>query len=62
MRVLIIGGAGFNNSGDEALLLSTVQIIRRAAPWVKLTVAANNEFVARQTLRDLDQINVVPSP
>lgn len=62
MRVLIIGGAGFKNSGDEALLLSTVQIIRRVAPWAKLTVAANNEFVARQTLWGVDQINIVPSP
>jgi polysaccharide pyruvyl transferase WcaK-like protein len=61
MHIMIYGGAGAQNSGDEALLLSAVQICQRLVPCARITVAANNLEVAADTLRDHD-VKFVLSP
>lgn len=60
-RILISGGAGFRNSGDEALQRSCVQVIRDFAPTAELMLLANGPAVARNTLKGLD-VALVPSP
>lgn len=49
-NLLILGGAGHGNLGDEALLLSAVQSARAAMPDCKVIVATPDEMVTRQTL------------
>ncbi len=61
MNILMVGGAGFRNSGDEALLRACVQVCREFAPTARLTLAANNADVARDTLRGHD-VTFAPSP
>ena len=61
MKVLIAGGAGFRNAGDEALLRASVQIAKASNQCSQITVAANNFDVANDTLRGLG-VALVPSP
>ncbi|WP_448661650.1 polysaccharide pyruvyl transferase family protein [Sphingomonas sp. CJ20] len=50
-RVLVTGGAGFGNAGDEALLLSAVQVVRAHSPDdTHLTVVAADAALTRATL------------
>lgn len=60
MRIMITGGAGAQNAGDEALLLAAVEICRREVPKARLVVAYNNLEVASHTLRD-QNVEFVPS-
>lgn len=60
-RVLVVGGAGFRNAGDEALLRSGVERCLEAGPEFEVVVAANNTAVARETLAGLP-VQFVPSP
>ncbi len=59
-NVLIVGGAGYRNSGDEALLLASVQVVRSILPMANIFVAANNVDVASDTLAD-ECVQIVPS-
>lgn len=51
--ILVAGGSGFENCGDEALLRSAVEICRRSAPNASIVLSANNPRVAIHTLRGL---------
>lgn len=61
MRLMLSGGAGFQNSGDEALLLSATRICRLAFPRARLILSTNNEALARRNLRGL-RLDYIPSP
>ncbi len=61
MRILVYGGAGGLNSGDEALLRSAVQTINTIAPSAGITYFSLNDKLARKTLSGFD-VEYVPSP
>lgn len=50
VNIMIAGGSGFDNSGDEALLRACVQVCRDITPTSQLIIAANNQEVARKSL------------
>lgn len=61
MKILIAGGAGFKNSGDEALLRTAFQVCRHHYPNAQLTLVANNQEVAQSTIDGFDY-TTCPSP
>jgi polysaccharide pyruvyl transferase WcaK-like protein len=61
VNILISGGAGFGNSGDEALLRACVEICRAAAPRARLSYLTNMRTFAEQILAALD-VALFPSP
>jgi polysaccharide pyruvyl transferase WcaK-like protein len=61
MNILISGGAGFGNSGDEALLRACAEICHAADPRARLSYLANLKSFAEQTLAGLN-VTLFPSP
>jgi polysaccharide pyruvyl transferase WcaK-like protein len=61
LNILIVGGAGWRNAGDEALLRASVQVCHELAPDARLLLAANNQDVATDTLQGF-AVEFVPSP
>lgn len=61
MQVLISGGAGFKNSGDEALLRMAVQFCATSLPDARLAYLANNKEAAASTLSGFG-VELVTSP
>ena len=55
MRVLISGYYGFGNVGDEAVLQSMVQGLRRVDPSIEITVLS----VVPQLTKELNQVNAI---
>ena len=58
-KILLTGGAGMGNLGDEALVLSVVQKLRARDPGVEITVATPNPGITSWTMPD---VNTVSSP
>jgi polysaccharide pyruvyl transferase WcaK-like protein len=61
MRILISGGAGARNAGDEALLRAAVQFCETSFPGAHLAYLANNAEVAAETLAGF-RVTMAPSP
>lgn len=45
MHIVLSGYYGFNNIGDEAILYSIIQSLRRLEPEIDITVLSNNPEV-----------------
>lgn len=54
MRILIAGGSGFRNAGDEALMRGAAQECLREAPGAALVAAANDRDVTSYALAGMD--------
>jgi polysaccharide pyruvyl transferase WcaK-like protein len=61
MNILLCGGAGFGNPGDEALLRACAEACSAAVPKARLRYLANIRSIAEQTLAGLD-VALFPSP
>lgn len=60
-RVLIAGGAGYANAGDEALLLAAVQIVRKSiGEGGHIDVTSPDRSVTSHTLRG-ENVHLVPT-
>lgn len=51
--ILLAGGSGFRNAGDEALLRSATELCQQQAPDSRMIVSANDPRVAIDTLEGL---------
>lgn len=49
MRFVLSGYYGFDNVGDEAILLSIINALKRVNPYVKITVLSNNPDKTAET-------------
>lgn len=56
MRVVISGYYGFDNIGDEAILYSVIQAIRKEDPEIDITVLSNEPAVTAETY-GVDAVN-----
>jgi len=60
MKILLSGGWGYGNLGDDAILATTVKLLRQEYPKASITVMTYDCDATRSALRDPD-IDVVPS-
>jgi polysaccharide pyruvyl transferase WcaK-like protein len=51
--VVVAGGSGFGNCGDEALLFSALKAVADVAPDATCVISANNPAMAARTLRGM---------
>ena len=60
MNILLSGGWGYGNLGDDAILTATVKLVRRERPEASITVMTYDCDATRIALRGLD-VRIMPS-
>lgn len=56
MRIVLSGYYGFDNIGDEAIMYSIIQALRKEDPHIDITVLSNQPTVTAETY-DVDAVN-----
>lgn len=59
-KILVSGGWGYGNLGDDALLIATVDLLILKYPKSKLVITSYNHLETKNVLKDYD-VSVVPS-
>ncbi len=61
MKIILSGGWGYENLGDDAILLASIDIIRKKSPTSKIIVLSYNDDETRSILQGYENIQVIPS-
>jgi polysaccharide pyruvyl transferase WcaK-like protein len=59
-NILISGGWGYGNLGDDAILLNTIEIIKKRYPRAKINVMSYSPKETKKILKNID-VEVIPS-
>ena len=61
MRIILSGGWGFGNLGDDAILLASIKILKWKYPLSNIVVLTNNVKETEQILLDQSEIEIEES-
>ena len=60
--IIVSGGWGYDNIGDDAILVATINILQKKFPLYKLYVLSYNAAETAQVLKDFSNIQIITSP
>ena len=60
MKILVSGGWGYGNLGDDALLVATIDLLKEKYPNSEIVIMSYDD-IETQKLYELSDIKVIPS-